>query len=209
MIYNPLTGISTSAQKEKHMKFKLFLFIAAVLVASACGGTAEPAAPPTETPLPTWPEFTSETGGFAVKLPSTPVEEVQTIPSEAGDLNLYIYMVEEENAAMGVMFNELPEIITSSADDELIQSMLDGGRDGAVGNMGGNLVSEEEISIDGHPGRHIVFNIPDAVFPGGGEGVARIYYVDGNLYQVMLLGVKDAYPPEMVEMFLDSFQLLP
>ena len=194
------------------MKLKLVLFIAAVLVASACGGTAqpsEPSIPPTQTPLPAWPEFTSEAGGFVVKLPSTPTEQVQTVPSEVGDINLYIYMVEEDNAALGVMFNELPELITSVADEELIKVMLDSGRDGAMGNSGGVLVSEEEISLDGYPGRHIVFEIPDEMFPGGGEGIARIYYVDGRLYQVVLIGEKGAFSPDETEMFLDSFHLLP
>jgi len=194
------------------MKFKLFLFIVALLAVSACGGTAEsaaPSVPPTETPLPEWPEFMSEAGGFVVKLPSTPTEQVQAVPSEVGDINLYIYMVEEGNAALGVMYNELPELITSAADEELIKMMLDSGRDGAMGNSGGVLVSEEEISIDGHPGRHIVFEISDEMFPGGGEGIARIYYVDGRLYQVILIGEKGAFLPEETAMFLDSFQLLP
>ena len=195
------------------MKLKSFLFIAAILmVATACGGSEEPAAPsvpPTETPLPAWPEFTSEAAGFVVKRPSTPTEQVQTVPSEAGDINLYIYMVEDDNAALGVMYNELPEMITSAADDEMIQVMLDSGRDGAMANSGGVLVSEEAITIDGHPGRHIVFEMSEDLFPGGGEGVARLYYVDGNLYQVILIGEKGAYSSEEIAMFLDSFQLLP
>ena len=190
------------------MKTKLIISVIIILLLSACGGSATPQAP-TVTPAPAWPEFTSEIGHFSVQLPSTPAEQVQTVSSDAGDIDMYIYMVEKGDAAYGVMFNQMPEEIASLSDEASLKLMLDGGRDGALENIGGVLTSEDEISIDSYPGRHIVFAIPEEAISGGGEGVLRIFIVDGKMYQLIAIGGKGALPAGEVANFMDSFTLNP
>jgi hypothetical protein len=191
------------------VKTKWFvLLMLAVVLLSACGGGSEPGvAAPTATPGLAWPEFTSDEGGFTIQLPSTPEEQVQTVPSALGDVDMHIFMAETETAAYGVMYNTFPLEVAEG--DEALNNMFDSSRDGAIGNVGGEFVSEEAIEISGHPGRHIVFTVPDAIVPGGGEGYLRIYWVDGIFYQVIALGTKGAFSEDTVTWFLDSFELLP
>lgn len=208
------------------MKSKAVLMSLITLLLIACGGGAEPtqvpsqaptaipeptaiSAPtaipePTATPAAEWEEITSEEGWFSISMPSEPAEQQQNLPDE---LVLHSFMAEGEQAAYAVMYSDFPEMITV-ADQELIEQLLDDGRDGALTNMSGTLVGEESVSLGDHPGRHIVYDISEQATPGGGEGILRVYLVDGRLFQLMALGVKGELPAEDVERFLKSFQVL-
>lgn len=205
------------------MKSKLVFVFIFVFLLSACGSVLEPApvateVPPTAAPptvvLPTatptgllWPEYTSDAGGFTVKLPTVPTEQMQTAPSAAGDLNIYMHISEENGIAYAVMHNLYP-FDTSAMEDTEIDSILDGSRDGAVGGVGGEVTSEEFITIDESRGREIVYTVPDSVISGGGTGYLRLYLVGDMLYQVMAIGPTSGVDVDTVQFFFESFALL-
>jgi len=202
------------------MKSKVVLISLITLLVSACGGGAEPTRAPTQaptaTPAPTstsaptatpvaeWEEFTSEEGWFSITMPSEPTEQQQKLPDE---LVLHTFMAEGEQAAFAVMYSDFPEMI-AMADQEAVEKILDDGRDSALTSMSGTLVGEESASLGDHPGRHIVYEISEDTIPGGGEGILRVYLIDGRVFQLMALGVKGQLPAEDVERFVASFQLL-
>lgn len=182
------------------MKTKLFLLVLLVILLSACGGDSAPEL--------AWPEFESEEGGFAIQLPVMPEEQVQTVNSVVGDMDMHIFMVEDDGAAAyGVLYNVFP--IEMDQEDEALSVMFDNSRDSAIANVGGELVSEKDISIDGYAGRHIVFSVPNSAVSGGGDGYLRLFWIDGYFYQVIALGPTGAMPVDTVNAFLDSFRLLP
>jgi hypothetical protein len=207
------------------VKRTLLVALSLLWLLGGCGGTAEPDAPPpptqppTDTPAPTatrrpaaasgaaWQEFTSEEGGFAVLMPSEPVEQTQPASTPDSTENHMFMARHGETAAFGVAYTDLPEDL-ASVEPEAMQGILDMGRDGALASMGGTLLAEEVISLEGFPGRHIEFELPEERFPGGGQGVLRVYLVGSRVYQVLALAVRDYLVAEDVDRFLSSFRLL-
>lgn len=209
------------------MKRTFFLVFVFLWLLGGCGSTPEPelqASPqptqpptatpgPTDTPLPAptpepdWQEFISEDGGFAVLMPAEPVEETQPA-SLAGSAEHHMVMARYgASAAFGVAYTELPEDV-ASVEPQAIQDILDLGRDGALASIGGTLVTEQTISLEGFDGRHIEFTLPEDRFPGGGTGVLRVYLVGSRAYQVLALGASGQLDGEDVARFLESFRLL-
>lgn len=216
-----------------HQKFLKAVIVFAIFgpIISACGSGRPEATPAdslqgpstapagtlaslTDTPVPaaatagpTWQTFSSDEGAFSVLMPETPDEQIQTAPSQAGPFELHVFTATDEtsNSVYMVTYNDYPQVVLQDTD---IETVLDNGRDGGLANMQAQLVSEQSISLDGYPGRHIVFAIPDTRIPGGGAGVSRLYLVRHRFYQLLALGPKGQAAPADAEQFLNSFRLL-
>lgn len=210
-------------------KKTLALLITALLSAAilaACGGASTPAAPanpttppetpagPTATPDPLagWIEYSSPDGSFSVRLPEEPQVEEQTVPSDAGDIQVVMVMVENSDRALLLSHNEFPAVIAdliAGGDDATIQSLLDSGRDGAIANVSGTLQDEQQITMEGMPGREFTFTVNSDVSPTGSaiEGKARILVANNRLYQLLSLANVSETEPELVQAFFDSFNL--
>jgi len=145
-----------------------------------------------------WKDFSSTEGGFAILMPGEPAQSTETVKTAAGDMSMHIYMLELKNSAYGVIYTDMPSMFQQmpNAADKL----LDGGRDGAVAQMKGKLVSEQAISIGRHPGRELHIDSDRAVI------VARIFLVDLRLYQVLAILPKGQSPTDDTTKFLDSFR---
>jgi hypothetical protein len=194
----------------------VLLLMLAVL--AACGGgatepTAAPAAPAaTPDPLAGWIAFTAPDGSFAVRLPEEPEIDEQAVPTEAGDIQVAMYLVEGNDRAVMLSHNEFPAAIAeaiATGDDTFIQGMLDGGRDGAVGNVSGTLQDEKQITVGGFPGREFTFSVDSSASPTGDAitGIARVILTTDRLYQLISLTAADETDPTEVRAFFDSFHL--
>ncbi len=195
--------------------------VLAALVA-ACGGSATPESPvateapatPTAPPDPLegWIEYTADDSGFTARLPQQPDVQSQTVPTEAGDLEIVMYVVEQSASALLISHNGLPAQLSemvAAGDAETINAMLDGGRDGAMGNVSGVVQNEQEITIDGNSGRDIIFTVDGSVSPTGTaiDGRARIIVTPDRLWQILVLASEGEMDPEQVNAFFDSFKI--
>ena len=89
-----------------------------------------------------------------------------------------------------------------TASDKQVQHRLDLARDGQLKSSGGKLVSESNIQLDGkYPGRDLYSKIPAKK----AFARSRIYFVDGKLFQVFVIG-KESWvkSPDSVT-FFNSF----
>jgi predicted RNase H-like HicB family nuclease len=154
-----------------------------------------------------WVEVSSAEGGFTALFPSKPSEQTQSVPSAMGDIKMQIFMAPlGTEAIFGVMYNDFPlDISTATGED--FEKIMDNGRDSALANMGGELISEEKVSLGDYSGRHIIFEIPENKLPGGGKGILRVYLVENRLYQLIALGSHEAISDEDIEFFINSFEL--
>ena len=201
------------------------LIVLAALLA-ACGGAAEPttapAAPaePAATPEPTatpdpladWITFTAPDGSFTVQLPEEPATQSQTVPTEAGDIEVAMYLVEGDDWMLMLSQNSFPASIAdlvAAGDEAFIQGLLDNGRDGAVGNVSGTLQNEKQITVDGFPGREFTFIVDSSASPTGDAitGIARVILVKDMLYQMITLSTADETDPALAQAFFDTFHL--
>lgn len=162
------------------------------------------AAPATSTPQPTptaaggeWVEYTSEEGGFSVMMPGQPKEDT----TGAGDFSLN---VEQENAYYTVNYTEMPAATIDLGEEDIKQVLTEAGN-GAVSAINGTVISERELTLNGYQGREVRAETSasgmDATY------VARIYLVNGHLFQTVVVAETDAMSEEDIQTFLDSFTL--
>jgi hypothetical protein len=162
-------------------------------------------------PLGEWIAYTAPDGSFSVRLPEEPEVQEQTIETAEGDVTLAIYAVEGKDAAWLISANTMPPItaeVISSGDEDKINEILQGGRDGALANLGGTLDREETIDVDGNPGLEVRFTAPGDEEAGIDEikGAARIIMVGPILYQVVVMTMPEGMD-ETVQPYLESFMI--
>lgn len=149
-------------------------------------------------------EFTSQTGGFSVMTPYTLKESSQSVDTAVGKIDIHFFIAEQGGESYLVGYSDYPEAMAQASDPE---KMLDSGRDGAVKNVNGTLVSEARITLDGHPGRELTI----AAKAGNGQDLVlrgRIVLVGNRLYQVVTVALKGNENSSRIEDFLKSFKLL-
>lgn len=150
-------------------------------------------------------EFTSKSGGFSVMTPATLKESTQSTDTAIGPIDIHTFLAEVGNRAYVVGYSDYPAEIMRQSDPEQI---LDGSRDGAADNLKGQVISENSLTLDNHPGREFVIN---ATAQNNLKMTvkARIYLVKNRLYQVMLATPQNEFNPSDADAFLKSFKLLP
>lgn len=162
--------------------------ILSFLLSAACGGIEE---------------YESKEGRFSVLMPGSPELETLTVNDPVtGPRDVYLSMKETDAGAFFVAYFDVPQEYTDVVGSSII---LDGVRDGALANVQGNLLTEEIISLDGHPGRSITASVQ-----ADGQDVImriKIYVVDTRVYQVYWAGPSDERYSSDVDNFLESFKL--
>lgn len=152
---------------------------------------------------PTLEAFTSETGGFAISTPVSLEASQQSVNTEAGSIDIQTYVAEDRDAVYVVAYSDYPPDLVAQNDPT---TLLDGSRDGAVSNVGGTLINEDTIDLEGNPGRSLIIDTQTET----GEAAtvhARLYLVDNRLYQVLVVVPQTAAEQVNVSTFLDSFTL--
>ena len=149
-------------------------------------------------------EFSSDAGKFACAFPKAPKSETMPTSTVIGNIDQNMFSVEFSDAWYGVSYSDYPKEIVDGSEPK---KMLDGARDGAVGNLGGKLASEKQIKIDGHPGRAIEIVATDATAGITMEVTARIYLVENRLYQILVVREKGRDLQKELDKFFESFKL--
>lgn len=149
-------------------------------------------------------EFRSEAGNFSVQTPYTLKETSQLVDTDVGKIEFHMFVGERGNESIMVGYSDYPVELMQTSNAERV---LDGSRDGVVGNTKGELASEIQISLDGYPGRELTININI-------ENVqamvmrCRFFLVQNRLYQVVALVPKGKGNDKYIDDFLQSFTLL-
>ncbi len=178
------------------------IFIILAIATMACGG--QMVEEEAEAGLP-WQEFSSEAGNFSILFPGTPRERVQMLPGGDVETDIYSYIVEIDSSVFAVSYNN---VLSVSEAENVVEASFDAARDHFIADVSGDLVAEESITINGHPGRKVTFTIADDVLPGGGYGIVEMCLVEHRLYQVAILGANGDYSAAEVERFFNSFSVL-
>ena len=178
-----------------HRIVPLVLTVALALVGASCdsGGGAGKVLDSTE-------------GKFAIAFPpgfGEPKLSTHAVDSPVGVLTFSMYIAEKPSGACFASYNDYPPEVVEQGDPT---AMLDGARDGALRNINGKLIKEEEITLDGHPGRSISFS--GSKEGKGFFGRADIILAKPRLYQVMSVAYSqsDLEAPAIRD-FFKSFQI--
>jgi hypothetical protein len=145
-----------------------------------------------------WKEFNSQECRCSAQFPGTPQPKTQGMQTKVGTLEARMFMLEVPGAFYAMAYVDYPkDALAKKAPDEL----LDGARDGAVGNVKGKLTTETKVSMSGYPGRELRIDAP-----GDLALVARIYLVKERLYQILVVMPKSKESDAEAKKFLDSFK---
>lgn len=138
-------------------------------------------------------------------MPGTPTEDQQSVDTLIGPVTFYSFIVEQSTTAYSVAYTDYPEdlVQTSSA-----ESLLAGGRDGAVANVNATLLDEHSISLKGHPGIEFEAQAMAGQSPRQVFFSARFYLVDQRLYQMIVVTQDRIASSADTQKFLNSFTLL-
>lgn len=158
--------------------------------------TVNPSAPPADT----WVTHEATADGYSILLPKTPMQQTQfamgaTVTMAVCDLG--------PTGAYMVAASRIPLLAPGQTIDA--NPLLDGAVNGAVANVGGKLINQKTISLDGNPGREIDFE-----GSRGGQTFtarARIYIANGKIYQMLFLGPSSNQPTADIQKCFDSFKL--
>jgi hypothetical protein len=174
----------------------------------AAAGAADPATAEASAPAQAasdgWVDFSSAEGGFQARFPAAP--ESQNLPTATvvGNVEQKMFSVTQGVAFYAASFADYPQTAMKEA---VPATVLDGARDGAVKNVQGKLVKEDQITLDGHPGRAIHIQ---ATAQGTSVRLdARIFLVNNRLYQMIVVRPGGGLGSDQdVAKFLDSLKLI-
>jgi hypothetical protein len=149
-----------------------------------------------------WVKYTSAEGRYSAVMPGSP-EVTGQDSKDAGGHPLKQYLVSAVDADGGLCMIGYFDYVGATFS-------LDRGRDGMVKQVSGTLVSEENITLDGSPGRQLKVH---ATATDGNDYVvrARIYDFGTRVYIVQYLSLKSIEGPAAdarAKGFLDSFTVI-
>jgi len=153
---------------------------------------ASPAEPPE------WRIYRYQDEGFSASFPAEPTRQKQSVPTEAGTLELHNYTAERGPVAFYVGVCDYGGFVSGSDPD----AVLEGAKNGAIANANARLLHAKKVTLGIYPG--IAFEAEADTL----HLSARIYFVGSILYQIFVAGPLPDGGDDTAR-FLDSFQLIP
>lgn len=134
---------------------------------------------------------------FSVSFPFEPTREVQDIETEgAGTVQMITYIYEDEYTAWMLAYSEYPEDFIKE------NGMIENAKNGFVQSLSLEIVNEWDVSLDVYHGVYFQAENEESYC------VVKDYIVNNRLYQIGILQ-KDDYPsPEVIDQFINSFNLV-
>lgn len=147
--------------------------------------------------------YESKEGRFSVAMPGSPELSTRTVNDPSlGPREVHIAQSRIGEGGFAVAYSDISEEFADLVGSTII---LDGIRDGLLAIYQGNLLSEQIVSLDGHPGRLI-----EATIRVGVEAdtlSAYVYFVGTRLYRVYWIGPSENRFSSDVDRFFASFKL--
>ncbi|MBA7650282.1 hypothetical protein ES703_58085 [subsurface metagenome] len=141
-------------------------------------------------------------GVFAVALPKDPERAVQTVPAEAGYIEIVFYMCEYQELGLvfSASFNVYPEAVVQR---QTAYDLLDNAMANMI-NQGQVLLSKEKISATGNPGYDVKISALNGMM-----FLRNTLYLAGNtLIQLIFFGPAYLTHHQKLDLFFNSFHLI-
>ncbi|MDW2800281.1 hypothetical protein RZO55_22170 [Clostridium boliviensis] len=139
--------------------------------------------------------FEDPNGMFTASYPGTPKEMKQSVSSEGTAIDLYSYMLEQEDALYNVMYSDIPEAGNTDP-----AAMLQG----AVSNIPYTIEDTKDITLGEYMGKELKYSAPlesDTI-----TFYHRVYIAGDRIYQLQAVSSTGERTPE-IDTFFESFAL--
>ena len=150
-------------------------------------------------------EFISREHGFKINFPKSPTVEISEKRIASGMIQIVRYKAKKK------AFRTSLTVVTYSRDvfpGEEIKEALARSRDRRVKNMRGELLSDTDIAIDGHPGKELVIGVGAFSGPRIYRYRMRNYYVGNRQYLMSIVGASNMVLSPKSDSFFNSFRLI-
>ncbi|WAS86195.1 MULTISPECIES: hypothetical protein [unclassified Corallococcus] len=138
--------------------------------------------------------------GFTIDMPMEPQVSRRQVPLGSSTVNTAAFSVRTEDGTIySVSTADYPERLVASRPPE---ALLNEGRDGIVKEVQGTLKEEEEITLDGYPGKAYTVSSPVH-----GAVKARNFLVGPRLYTLLVI-YNPNHPNTTADAFLTSLKLV-
>jgi hypothetical protein len=171
----------------------LLVAIAAFLLTSGFQQTAK------RNPAHAWIQFQSKEGAFSILMPKQPIRQTEQVETASGIIESNLFKATFDRVSYQIGYFDLA--FTPSEDDQ-INKVLDGGRDGGLASAKGQLISETHITLDGYLGREIKAKLPNGFL------ISRFYLVKQRMYGTVVETRGGEIDSATATIFLDSFKLI-
>lgn len=135
---------------------------------------------------------------FRVEFLGEPTATIQKVPTAVGELDMHMVShSSEDNVYMSIIRTDYPE---GSITDT--KKALDGAVNGAVNNVKGELISENEDVFNGFPGRKI------KIHAQGMYLFMNAYIVEDSMYIAQVVCLEGSEKNPLIDKFLNSFDII-
>jgi hypothetical protein len=142
--------------------------------------------PPRPVAADAWLAFASERWEFTAEFPGPPTTDVMSVPTVAGPLEMHMFTSELGGWAYMISVMDGPQTGKPVAPGKV----LDGARDGAVANIRGKLLAEQQLEHSGLPARRLEIV---ATPPEGEQRVIGLLVLrERKLYQALVVAPSPA-----------------
>jgi len=155
-----------------------------------------------------WIDYKSTELGFAVNFPEEPSITSQMVPTEVGDIEMKLVMMDmslvndSKNIFYSVILSHYPKELFENATDVLKDETLDNAANGGLANSGGTLVYTKKVQFAGYPGREMKIEITGMYL------YMNLYLVENTIYINQVICYLDNDKNTDIERFQNSFKLL-
>jgi len=144
---------------------------------------------------PRWKKFEPPEAKFAVLMPGTPAVQTDVEESPRGKIISHSYTLNTDDAVLEVLYVDNPLL-------EDAQVELKSQRDTFLKDVRGTLESERKIEYQGNPGIEFKCKSKGRIF------MTRVYVVGKTVYELVGAAFEDRVDYQLINRFLDSFDLI-
>ena len=148
-----------------------------------------------------WETVTED--GITVEMPGKPTKQPQSVPTASGNATGQMLTVDKGAEAYILGYHDFPASVAAANIDPHV--LLKGASEGATRSVDGNVTSQRDVTVGGHPGIELVGE-------GRKEGkdiefTIRIYWAKPRLVQTIYVAEKGKGSKENAAKFLDSLKI--
>lgn len=150
-----------------------------------------------------WKKFSPTAGRYSILMPGTPQEQTLELPTPVGNAEQNVAIVENAGTCFYVSYTDYP---VSAARFEL-DELLENGKKGVIAHLGGNILREKTITVDGHEGHEMLLQ----GYVDGQKVFVRMqrFLIGKRLYILQTLGTtEEVVTGASANKFLGSFKLI-
>lgn len=171
--------------------------------------TALSAAPGSQSAVKDWVVVAPDNGGFSVKMPVKPSEEISHVPLMGNRYLMRLYSGPDSESGLFyvTVMQEYPSIVTALESAARLDKFIEGFRSSfgeALAPGPGkklDMTVDRDLELAGHRGRQYNFKVAES------PGVVRFFDATRRVYVLMVIGASEKHAD--VNRFFSSFEIKP